>query len=140
MKITRRNFLKGLGAVVGATVVSTVIPGCETREEYEEGVVIKEFGTLMGFVKSEGALFGNDSVKIGELTYGVRVKAPAGIYTISIYPTCNRTLEALESAIEEGTRVKFAKYKVFQDRVSVQFGSDKIGKISADDIQVLGKE
>lgn len=139
MAITRRNFMKGLGALVGATAISAVVPGCETKEEYEEGVVVKEFGTLMGFVKSEGALFGNDSVKIGELTYGVRVKAPSGTYTISISPTADRTLEALEAAIEEGTRVKFAKYKVFDGTVSVQFGSDKIGKISADNIQVLGK-
>jgi len=111
--------------------------GCSGK--YKEGKVIKEAGSIYqnkSLVESKGALFGNESVKAGEPSYVLQIKTEEGVYTASILynPSQKKTLEALETVIEEGTKVRF----LVEDR-SKRFGNDRVGSVYSDDIEVLGE-
>lgn len=60
------------------------------------------------------------------------------MYTASVELYRNRTIEALATALEEGDRVRF----VVNDpmRQGQVFGSDRVGKIYANQIEILPKE
>ena len=115
--------------------------GCQDKSEYKTGKVVKEGGSVYAsrLVESSGAMFGNESVKVGESTYLLKVQCDDGIYTMSITPSGKRTLEAIEFAIEEGTTVKFLAKKRNAGQEFDNFGADRIGSVSASDIEVLGK-
>jgi|SRR3989344_2073 len=125
---------KTLTSIVLASAIG--LTGCS--RDYKTGTVEKESGTVAQIVKSSGALFGNESVKFGNPTYILQIKTDEGIYTASVKPYRNRTIEALATALEEGDRVRF----VVNDsaRYGKTFGSDRVGTIYADQIEILPKE
>lgn len=127
MKKTLTSIL--LAATIGIT-------GCSMRE-YEEGTVIKEYGNIPGLIKSEGALFGNNSVKINDPTYVLQIKTEKGIYTANVINHGKKHLEALSVAIEEGTKIRFAVKNKNYDNLG--FDKDRIGNVFSSDIEILEK-
>src|SRR3989344_5729738 len=118
-----------LGAIVLAGAIG--LTGCS--KDYKTGTVEKESGTVAQIVESSGALFGNESVKFGNPTYILQIKTAEGTYTASVESYGNRTIEALATALKEGDRVRF----IINDPMGQgkTFGSDRVGKIYADQIE-----
>lgn len=112
------------------------LSGCS--RDYKTGTVEKEYGTVAKIIESSGALFGNESVKFSDPTYILQIKTAEGTYTASVIPYKNRTIEALATALEEGDRVRFAVNDPMQ--YGSCFGSDRVGRIRADQIEILPKE
>jgi len=121
---------------VGALVLASA--GCEQREpEYSIGAVVKERGTVAQIVESNGAIFGNESVKISDPTYVLQIQFPQGLYTVSVDESWDKPLEALALGIEEGGQVKVQE-RLLNSRS--RFGEDKIGKLYSNEIIVLYSE
>ena len=120
-------------------LLSPIISCFDFAKRYETGTVEKKSVTPVSIVPSTGAVFGNDSVKFGEQACVLDVETPNGIYTMSVYqqPYGNRRLEGVDSVIKPGTRVKFVKDAFFG--FYSNFNSDKIGKLSTGEIEVLGR-
>ena len=123
-----------LGAIVLVGAIG--LTGCS--KDYKTGTVEKESGTVAQIVESSGALFGNESVKFSNPTYILQIKTTEGTYTASVVSYRNRTIEALATALEEGDRVRF----VVNDpaRKGKTFGSDRVGRLYANQIEILPKE
>ena len=85
------------------------------ESEYVTGTVLRESGTIIDRQKvierSEGALFGNDSVRFGDPTYAIQFKVEefGKVYTFAIKESYQRKLVALNLAIEEGTRIRMSR-------------------------------
>lgn len=127
-----------IGAIgAGALALS----GCG-KEEYRTGIVIQEGGSVVNnrLVKSDEALLGHitssETVKLGEPTYILRVKADDGIYTISVLPSW-KDLEALEMVIKKGTKVKFPLYIPLEPEIASFDEEDKIGYVKSSYLEVL---
>lgn len=92
-------------------LASSVGCGSPSESSYIEGIVTEEYGTIVDRQKaleaSEEALFGNDSVRIFDPTYGVKYRntADGQIYDLGIVADAD-TLETFNSAIEPGTRIR----------------------------------
>jgi len=107
---------KTLCTLVAAAVIG--LSGCEKEKEEEEyiyGTVLEESGTIVDRQKlierSDGALFGNDSISFGDPTYAIKFKADNDkIYFFQVIRYKER-LEALNLAIEPGTRIKIPKVR-----------------------------
>lgn len=119
--------------------------GCEN--EYQTGEVIRESGTLVEnrenrLEDSSGAIFGNDSVRVGNQSYILTVKASDGVYTIGVIDGRSsnnqiyKPIEALEQAIEVGDRIKFLTAFNGTRR---KFSEDKIGSNYSSSITVVEK-
>ena len=137
--------MKRLQKILGASLVSLALSGCGSCDDYEinyiEGEVVREGGSLVrNLAESSGAFFGNESVKVGKPTYVLTVKTDEGIYTMKVKNTHAKPIEALAQAIEEGSRVKFAKNSC-RDMGNVtykdHFSQDRIGSIYSTHVQVL---
>ena len=135
----KRNYLLGLAAV-GALFSG----GCDNSykpAKYIEGVVIKEGGTITGrqqlIKESKGALFGNESVKIGKPTYVIQIELNDKVYTLGVYgyyETGLSKLEALAFAVEPGTKLRIL------NRSYPSGGFLKnVDSVDIDNIEVLGK-
>lgn len=77
MKKTTMGGIAGMVVGIGALGIlsyTTLSP------VYVEGKVVKEGGTLPSLMKSSGALFGNESVKLGEANYVLTVATNQGNY------------------------------------------------------------
>ncbi|MBI2004262.1 hypothetical protein HYS72_02240 [Candidatus Pacearchaeota archaeon] len=127
---------------IGALAISLTgcinLPNVYSQRNYLEGIVKKESGSVTKLVESSGASFGNESVKIGYPTYNLQIKTSEGVYTARIIPGVMKSLEALELAIDVGSRVRFPKIVGKCSWLEENaFGEDKIGKIYADDLIVL---
>jgi len=122
----------GLGILGGAFALT----GCEDGK-YLEGKVVKESGMVANVVPSDGAVFGNESVKFGNSSYVLTINTAEGDYVIDIYNGTRKTLAGLNEAINVGSRVRF-RTNNHMNGFSV-FGADRIGTISADDVDFLGK-
>ena len=103
-----------------------------------KGIVMKEAGSLPGLLESSGAVFGNESVKLGEKNYALTIKGEDGnLYTAevveSIYPDnrhnsngrerfsdANRTMIAFATAVDSGTQVEFVN--MYIDLISKRNG------------------
>ena len=131
--ITRRNLLKGLGALAVAAV--PLISGCEAEQKdvYKEGTVVGEYGSLAGLEESSGAFFGNESVRIRNPDYVLEIQTEDGIYTAKVIPYPD-SLEALAVAIKPGAKVKFMVKNCYGKD---NFREDRIGTIWTNEIKVL---
>ena len=140
-----KTLTKILGAGLGLAL--PFLSGCQSQEPqtmYLEGEVIDEAGNVAGIIESGGAIFGNESVKLGGSTYLIEVKTPEGIYTIDVFSRGDKSIEAMALRIKKreeekpGTRVKFGIRRI--DRCGndvTYFGKDKIGYLGTDMIEVL---
>ncbi len=106
----------------------------QEKQEYVTGTVIKVGGTLARLVKSNGAYFGNESVKIGNPTYVLQIQTPQGLYTASI-KEWNKPLEALALAIENGCQVRIKK-DLLDNKYTLRFEEDKVGHLNSDEVIV----
>jgi len=137
----KKTLTRILGAGLGLTL--PFLSGCqiETAETavattYIEGTVVEEYGRGLGLEESSGAWFGNESVRIVNPSYTLKIQTSEGVYTASVYCswTSRKTLEALSAAIEPGTKIRFAKRYKGREK----FDEDKIGTIRTDELTVLG--
>jgi hypothetical protein len=143
MVIMMSNIQKTLAALVFAA--GATISGCGAADNpnYVVGTIKQEKGTVNQLVDSSGALFGNDSVKIGNPTYVLQFQTDQGLYTAKIKERRwagsreVKPLTALAVAIEEGSRIKVEKRYLDS---SERFSDDKIGFLYSDEILVLPKE
>ena len=103
----------------------------DTGPKVLEGIVQKEFGTLPTLMESRGALFGNESVKISDFTYGLVLQTSTGEYTLIVKEGCCKPLPALAEAIRIGDKVK-AMYDNY-----TKIGEDKIGELSSDSVMLM---
>ena len=123
---------KALG--VGVLAFASSCDGCSKPSNiYLEGTVRREAGSATQIVKSDGAFFGNESLKLIPPTYVLQIETTEGLYTASVKQYGNKTLEALALVIQEGSRVRFAKRYHNSDR----FEKDRIGEIYSDELTVL---
>ncbi len=107
-------------------------------QEYLEGKVIKEGGTAVNLVESSGAIFGNESVKLGYPTYIITVETSQGKYVMNVIDDYNKPLVALAEAIEVGDRIRFrTTYRGCGHEDC--FSRDRIGGVYSDYIELLGK-
>lgn len=134
--------------VKSLTVIGLVgiLVGCSPKpENFVEGTVLKEYGNVARVVDSTGALFGNDSVKLGNPHYGLLVKTSEGNYTIEVDVTDRsgssgqKTAYNLAMAIEEGTNIRFPTSFDGDSNTEnpIGFTKDRIGFIDPDDIEIL---
>ncbi len=124
----RNNQGNNLGLIVLATAIG--LGGCQQKQyvpEYVTGIVLAESGTIVDqqqiIERSEGAIFGNDSILFADPTYAIQFKGDDGlIYTVGIEPSgalglalpkgdpeIGTQLGALNLAIHVGTRIKIDK-------------------------------
>lgn len=69
--------------IIYATALTSLLyaGGCGTElKDVQRGVVREEFGSLPSLVESTGAIlpFGNETIKLGDRTYGLVVDTPNG--------------------------------------------------------------
>ena len=126
-----------LGTIVLAGAIG--LAGCDNKPQYIDGTVLKESGTIVDRQKiierSEGALFGNESVRFGDPTYAIQFKADDGkVYTFAVKESYQKKLEALNLAIEEGTRIRMTKGNFDYNLKGT------VGQINDFELEVLGKE
>jgi len=119
------------GALIGAIGLA----GCEQpKPQTLEGTVKEEFGTASRIVESSGAIFGNESVKFGDPTYGLILEANDGTYTINIKDYWKKPVIALAKAIEPGDRVR-----VTYDNWATTIGNDKVGTTPSTTVDIIEK-
>ena len=123
-------------------------------EDYKVGTVIGIGGTLPVLLKSKIVLhseFGQgmsadvngDTVRIGDPTLVLRVKASDGFYTIQVLgedgKDCRQSIANLASVIAPGSRVKFPIHlHIYADPDLTEiFSSNKMGRLDAEVIDVL---
>ncbi len=141
-----------LGILAATSLIG--LAGCDEPRplpsNYIEGEVIKEFGNLTrGLEKNpkyNGIVsYSNETVKLGEKTYGVIVKTNNGNYTIQFDDQSGspgpKTNVNLEATIETGTRIRFPTENLPVGRIGnkVGFSKDRIGYMDPDDIEILNR-
>ncbi|MDO8516947.1 MAG: hypothetical protein Q7S33_02375 [Nanoarchaeota archaeon] len=134
--------------IMVALFATCVFNGCG-ESKYIYGVVLNEYGTIVkrqNFIeRSEGALFGNDSIKLNDPTYVIQFQVVSvrsskkiydsgpylgKIYTFQIMGGRYNNLEALNIAIHKGTKIRIPQSefnfylngnvgKIFDSNVSV---------------------
>lgn len=121
----------------GALIVTSGIfglTGCDQpKPKTLEGTVKEEFGTAQRIVESSGAWFGNESIKFGDITYGLVLENDTGEYTISINNHFTKPIYVLAKAIEPGDKVR-----ITYDG-STRIGKDGIGKTDSDTVELIEK-
>lgn len=122
-----RNILR-----MGALVVALGLSGCVEIKNLE-GTVKEEFGTTPTIVESNGALFGNESVKFGDPNYGLVLETEKGDYTIYVSDYKTKRVIALAKAIELGDRIR-----ITYDSSTIIY-KDGIGRTDSDTIEIIGK-
>lgn len=127
-----RTILLGLLAIF-------IITGCSSEEVRREVEIIKISGTLPQIMSSTGALFGNDSIKIGEATLILTIEEQNGhIRTLEVLDGRIISKVALLSRICVGSKFTMTFTIVDEEKDLVNDPKYYIGKIVADDI--LAKE
>jgi hypothetical protein len=126
------NKLKTFGLTALVTVAAM---GCYNAK-YDEGTITTIGGTLPAILKSEGALFGNDSVKLGNPTYVLIVDAREGQYTMQVKER-DKPLVALATRLKVGDRVKFLVSCTGDFDCFWGFDKDKIGFVYSDNLTLL---
>lgn len=121
------------------------IAGCDDPKvhSYQEGTVFKESGTLPSFVQSNGALLGNESVRIESPTYVLSVQTANGNYIFNVDESRNKPLAALEEAIEIGDTVRFStgwRYKRASGNENYFPHKDNIGKVPSEHVELIAKK
>ncbi|MBI2631522.1 hypothetical protein HYW75_00785 [Candidatus Pacearchaeota archaeon] len=120
--------------------------GCtRSPKNYVEGEVVERYGTLSGLVESSDALFGNESVKIEQPSYLMRVNTKNGEYIIQVDALDDsgssgpQTIHNIAAATKIGTKIKFPT-KAYGTNRKLQpagFSSGNVGMLDPDDIQIL---
>jgi hypothetical protein len=131
---------KTLSSIVLAGALAFGSAGCSYHQEYQEGKVTKESGTVVNVVESSAALFGNESVKFGNPNYVLTVETDQGKYVINVRESSSKPLAALAEAIEVGDRIRFGTnyHKGFGDSRNY-FSKDRIGSVPSNKVELLGK-
>ncbi len=107
--------------------------------KYLDGIVIKEFGSLVELLPSPGYLFSNESIKLGPSKYGLEIKTEEGEnYIARIYPEGVKSLEALSVAIKKGSKIRFLEgiYDSDGELIGERFSLDRIGGLTSKEIHV----
>ena len=133
--------MKKLTNILFAGSLALSLAGCEAKmDKYLEGEVLKESESIANLDKSEGALFGNDSVKLRK-DYVLIINTGEGRpYTIDVRDGRKKSISGLSEIIEVGSRVKFLTELSLPAGVYEKiFGEDRIGVLGADKIEVLGR-
>lgn len=124
--------MKGtLGVLVaGAPAIS----GCS--KDYEEGIVKAAYLDGRRIEESSGALFGNESVKLGSKAYVLEIQTSDGVYTAVVNDNYKGSLNALIVATRNpGTKIRF----MTRCNLDRRFRKDRIGELSVDEIEVTGR-
>jgi len=141
-----------LTAIVLASAIG--LSGCgrcgrKAPENYIQGEVIERYGNITGLVESSGALFGalfgNESVKVGNPNYVMRVKTEQGVYTIEVDALDTsgssgpQTIYSVAGATKVGTNIRFPTkcYGRNEKNQQAGFSSSKVGMLDPDDIEIL---
>jgi len=119
--------------------------GRKASENYIQGEVIERYGNITGLVESSGALFGNESVKVGNPNYVMRVKTKQGVYTIEVDALDTsgssgpQTIYSVAGATKVGTNIRFPTkcYGRNEKNQQAGFSSSKVGMLDPDDIEIL---
>ena len=119
--------------IIGVIIESIGLAGCNNKPKTLEGTVKEEFGTAPMIVGSSGALFGNESVKIGDPTYGLVLTNEQGEYFIDVYNYRTKPVIALARAIEPGDKVRI-NYNRY-----TRIGNDGIGTTYSGTIELIEK-
>lgn len=124
--------------ILGIGTLIMGLNGC-VESKTLEGTVIEEFGTANRIVESSGALFGNESVKIGDPTYGLILDGNDGEwYTLSILNCENKSVYALAKAIKPGDKVRI-EYKYLSGN-SNPIDVDGIGNVCGRSVKLIKKK
>jgi|SRR3989338_10653429 len=120
-----------------AMVAGVLTTGCSRSQEnnkkeqpeltYIYGAVLKEGGTIADrtaiIERSEGAIFGNESIRFGDSTYALKFRTDSReVYTMGVFETGVHLLEALNLAIEPGTRFRIPE-TTFKQTLNGKIGS-----------------
>ena len=123
-------------ALIGAALSGIGLTGCdESESEYVYGTVQEESGTVVDrqrvIERSAGAFFGNESVRFANPTYAIQFEADDGkSYTFQIGHYYGK-LEALNLAIDEGTKIRIKKSDFDRNLAG------SVGRIRDHEIEVL---
>jgi hypothetical protein len=140
----KRAILPYLWMPIGVLLVCIV--GCSKKQPlFETGKITDISGTLPTIMKSAGAMFGNESVKLGDQTLILTVSTPNGHYVIDI-ENCvygPQTINNLCVAIKVGDTIKFpiSNYRDINGwRREIKFSPGKLGKLRSTDIEIIRQE
>lgn len=100
--------------------------------------MIKVSGTLPQLLKSDGALFGNESAKIGDPSLVFTIKEPGGhVRTLEVVEGITISKVALASRVCIGSKISltFTKSGMSKEELA-RDPNYYVGKVSADDISV----
>ena len=130
---------------ISVAIFSITVTGCDDSvpQDYygfKTGTVVKIDGTLLRLVPSTGALFGNDTMKIGA-TYILSVQCPDGLYVVQVdnIEGGPQTIYTLNSAIKVGTKIKFATKESpgNLEYITPNFSEGKMGIVDSNSIIIL---
>lgn len=124
-------------------IFSVFAVGCSPKETLEtvrkEVEIIRISGTLPAILSSTGALFGNDSVKIGEQTLVFTIKEQSGhVRTLEVLDGRSISKVALLSRVCVGSKMSMIFTIVGSEEVEKLENDPKyyLGRVSADEILV----
>ena len=128
-KIKRTIATLGLAGILA-------LSGCEDEKpEYLEGEIIGEGGSAVNLVKSSGAMFGNESVKLGEPSYVITVKTDKGAYIINVTGNHYRPVIVLAEAAKTRKHIKFRTNHFDGVYNFSYFSADRIGNVPSYEIE-----
>lgn len=122
---------KLLSKLITVPLICLNLVSC-TKYLYKIGEVLQEKKVNPSLIK-----INNTQIQAGEKAYILRVKTEDGIYTLDVSDGYQKTIEALEEVIIPGSKIKFLDSTEDFGEITEIFTSDRIGKISGDNIEVL---
>ena len=136
MSIKQKLGAIGLTLAIG---LSSCNNNKSNEPDYIDGTVLKESGTLVDRQKviesSRGSFFGNESIRFGDPTYAIQFQTDdKNVYTFAIEESSQKKLEALNLAIDVGTRIRMTKFNFYWNLEGT------VGKIYDYELEVLGNE
>lgn len=118
---------------IGALIGNFLASGCGKQQVPSlEGTVKEEFGNVTRVETSSGALFGNESVKIGDPEYGIVLESNGRRYVITVRDSSDKPILSLAKAIEPGDRVRIELRPLYTN-----IGEDGIGSTYGSQLIVL---
>ena len=112
---------------IGALVLALSIGCTKDKPEYVPGTITAERGTMAQIVEQN---FLNQTVRTRDPIYVLQIQTSQGLYTASVNEWYSKPLAALALAIKVGSQVRIEKKDLDN------FGEDKIGYLSSDEIIV----
>ena len=124
--------------IILAILCLVLVAGCAQKTQRMNVQIVKISGTLPQLMRSSGAVFGNESVRVGNASLILTVKADGGhIYTLEILDGYTVSKDALLSRICVGSKGSFTAALV--DKSNEEEALDPsyyTGRESADDFIV----